>query len=165
MKIISWFLTFAFAAAVNTILNDFGVAYSLAVLISSGNKDQIALFAGLFAGIIAVACYGFAFFFGKKISKRIDQIRFQKAAMKSGLSEFDYAKSITPEKVLAFCERHINDPVHVVTDKLNQLPEYKITSRPCADALIEGYTKLMEQKKGESDIFDDPNIRVNWRDQ
>ena len=164
MKFLTWLFTFIIAYAVNNFLNNLGIAYYLSLLIAPEGGDRAALIAGTFAAIHTVVLYGLSFYFSDKINKNRELTKFQKAAAKSGLTTFEYAKSITPYKVITYCDSHLDEPVYKITAKLDQLPDSKVISRPCADALIEGYTKLMQQQT-HSDIFDDPNVIVNWREQ
>lgn len=146
MKFLTWLIAFIIAYAVNNFLNGLNIAYYLALLIAPEDGDLAALIAGTFAGIQAVVLYGLAFFFSDKINKNRELTKFQKAAAKSGLTAFEYAKSITPYNVITYCDSHLDEPVYKITAKLGQLPDSKVISRPCADALIAGYTKLMEER-------------------
>ena len=144
MKQLTWLITFIIAYVIHQILNSLGIAPSLGLLISPDDLDRAYLIAGAFSGLFAVVIYGLAFFTAKKINGNREVVKFHKDVVNSGLSAFEYAKSITPSEVIAFCDQHLDGPVYVVTAKIDQLPDNKIISRPCADALIEGYTKLMQ---------------------
>ena len=144
MKVLIWIISFLIAAILDTIIKDIGIAYSLAVSICPSDVDGMAILTGLFGGTFTVIIYGLAFYAAKKINENREVAKFHKDVVNSGLSAFEYAKSITPSEVIAFCDQHLDGPVYVVTAKIDQLPDDKIISRPCADVLIEGYTKLMQ---------------------
>lgn len=166
MKLLTGLVSFTIAYAVNKFLNDLGLGYYLALSIAPEGGDRAALIAGTFAAIQAGVLFGLSFYLSTKINKNRELSNFQKAVAKSGLTAFEYAKSITPYKVITYCDSHLDSPIHIITEKLDQLPDSKVISRPCADALIEGYTKLMQKKqKALLDIMDDPNTIVNWRSQ
>lgn len=167
MKLLIWLIIFTIAYLVNGLLGNLSASYYLALMIAPEGGDRAALIAGAFAGIRMVVLYGLAFYVAKKVNKNRELAKFQKAAAKSGLTAFEYAKSITPYKVIIYCDSHLDSPIQDITEKLDQLPSSKVISRPCADALIEGYTKLMQQNKARtfSDLIDDPNNLVNWRNQ
>lgn len=164
MKLLTWFISFLIAAIVDTIIKDLGIAYSLAVLIYPDDIDRMALLAGAFSGLFSATTYFLAYYFAKKKNEKREIIKFQREVVKSGLSAFEYAKSITPMKVITYCDQHLDAPVNEITAKLEQLPDSKVISRPCADALIEGYTKLIKQRQAHPDILNNPDIKVNWRD-
>ena len=154
MKILIYLIAFFIAAFVNMIIKDLDIAYSLAVLLSPNDVHRMALLAGLFGGIFGVIPVGFAYYFATKINikregKKLirERAKFKEAAAAAGLSEFEYAKGLAPMKVITYCDSHLDRPIPVVTEKLDQLPGSKVISRACADALIEGYTKLMEEKQ------------------
>lgn len=148
MKFLIYFVALLIAAILNTIIKEIGIAYSLAVSLVPNNLSQMALLAGLFSGILTVTTYGFALYFANKINNNRDDVKeFKKAAEDAGMSEFDYAKSITPEKVITYCDSHLDRPIVLITEKIDQLPDSGVISRPCADALIEGYTKIVEARQ------------------
>lgn len=152
MKILIYFIAFFIAAFVNMIIKDTDIAYTLAYLIQPNDVAARAILAGTFSGIFGCIPLAFAFYFATKINIRREEkkvirerAKFKEAAAAAGLSEFEYAKGLTPMKVIAYCDSHLDRPIPVVTEKLDQLPGSKVISRACADALIEGYTKLMEE--------------------
>ena len=164
MKVLTWFISLLIAAIVDTTIKDLGIAYYLAVLIYPDDIDMMALLAGAFSGLFTVITYGMAYYFAKKANANREIRRFQRDVVKSGLSAFEYARSITPMKVITYCDSHLDSPVSEITAKLEQLPDNKVISRPCADALIEGYTKLIKRRQATPDILNNPDIKVNWRD-
>lgn len=152
MKILIYFIAFFIAAFVNMIIKDMDIAYSLATLIMPDNITGRAILAGTFSGIFGCIPLVFAFYFATKINIKREEKKlnreaekFKAAAAAAGMSEFEYAKSLTPMKVITYCDSHLDRPIPTVTEKLDQLPGSKVISRPCADALIKGYTELMEQ--------------------
>ena len=146
MKILTYFIAFFIAAIVNLIIKSTDIAYLLATAIGGNDVSGTALLAGLFSGIFTVIPLGLAFYISKKIIKNREAKKFRTDAIASGMTEFEYAKSITSEKIINYCDSHIDGPVYTVIDKINRLPDEKVISRPCADALIEGYTKLMSKQ-------------------
>lgn len=145
MNFITYFIAILFASIANTVIKSLDIAYSLAVLLTPYDVSGAALLAGFFSGIFTAVCYFCAICLARKINKNREIKIFKEEASRSGMSEFEYAKSITPEKVISYCDSHLNDPIYAITAKLDTLPESNVISRPCADALIEGYTKIMEQ--------------------
>lgn len=153
MKGLIYFIAFVIAAFVNMIIKDMDIAYSLAVFLIPNDVSRTALLAGLFSGVFGCIPLGLAIYFATKINMKREEkklnretAKFKAAAEAAGMSEFEYAKSLTPMKVITYCDSHLDRPIPTVTEKLDQLPDSKVISRPCADALIAGYTKLMEEK-------------------
>ena len=146
MKFLIYFVALLIATILSTIIKELDIAYYLAVSLVPNDVSQTVLLAGLFSGILTATPYGFAIYFAKKINKNRDEVKeFKKAVADSGMSEFEYAKSITPKKIISYCDSHLNDPIYERITQLDALPGKKVISRPCADALMEGYTDLMNE--------------------
>lgn len=147
MKKFTWVIALLVAVLVSQLINNLGIALWLAECFGPEDPDAVALLAGLFSGILTVACYGLSFYYAHKLSKIRDKESFEEGLLRSGMSEFEYAKSIAPASVIAYCEKHLNEPTHIIVGSLDQFADGKIISRPCADALIKGYTNQINATK------------------
>lgn len=151
MKFLIYFIAFLIAVITSTIVNELNVAYAIAVELAPYDSDKMVLIAGLLSLIFTVLSYGVPFYFARRISRNRDEAtEFKKCVADSGMSKFEYAKSITPKKVISYCDSHFDRELYKVVVTLDELPSSKVISRPCADALIEGYAELVEQSRKEA---------------
>ena len=148
MRLFTYLIALLISVIVNFIIVKLDVAYFFAAILSPDNDSHTVLLAGLLSVIFTGVPYVFNFYFADKISKKWE---FKKSAAASGMSEFEYAKSITPENIISYCDSHLDDPIYEIIVKLDALPNSRVISRPCADALIEGYTELMKETQSRYD--------------
>lgn len=143
MKILIYFLCILAAAIVNSVISDSGL---FAIVNQAlGSSYDSAVFVGLLSAVVTVAVYGGAFFLAKKISGAYEEKQFAKKAASAGMSVFDYAKSIAPKEIIEHCDSLQGQPYYVATSYIDDQAKAKKISRECADALISGYTALMNK--------------------
>ena len=149
MKVLIYILCFLAAAIIKMIVDDSGIAYNIANFIggNSGATNEIAMFSGLLSAVMAIAIYGGAFFLARKLSALHEDKQFYNAAARSGLSAFEYAKSIAPASLIKECDALIDQPYHVVNAKINDAVDAKQISQSCADALSSGYLNIVAEYK------------------
>ena len=93
---------------------------------------------------VAVCAIAAAIIVARKWSYHYAKNEFAAEAAGMGMTVFDYARRISPQSIIAHCEAQLGKPYYVVTSYLDAQAKAKQISRPCADALIEGYAELMQ---------------------
>lgn len=87
------------------------------------------------------------YYLARKWCKHHDRKVFLKNAAQAAMTPFEYAKRTVDPAVINYCESNLNKPTYVVTGYLDKLGDDKKIKRTCADVLIEGYTKIMEDRQ------------------
>ena len=149
MKVLIWIFCFICAAIVNSLCKNWDAISSLAISLSD-NFDEFVLWSSTLYGACTAAIYFVAFYSSIKLSKLYTQHHFDKQVQKSGLSAFQYVRSITSKDIIEYCENNLHKSAPEITQYLENQVKLGKLKRTYADVLIRVYSSNCGRQTVES---------------
>ena len=142
MKFLIWMLCLLGSAVINFLIRAADLPYNLAKLLLMGHDaDTVALLAGVLSLIFVIAVWGLGIFLALRLCERWDKKSISTLAKKAGLTDFQYARSVTDPEVIAYCESHLHLSPEEISEYIQHQANYGKVELNCAKVLIRVYSQ------------------------